>query len=356
MPPADSLPASNPNGLRLINPLETPDWDTRLAGCPGVTFFHTAAWARVLHDSYGYQPLYIVSPGTGPLRTLLPLMEIDSWLTGRRGVALPFTDLAEPLCRDADSFHPLFNFAVELARQRDWKYLECRGGRQWLPAAPASTSFLNHSLALGPGEGALFSGCEDSVRRAVRKAERNNLRLDFSQSRESMQAFYDLLCRTRRRHGVPPQPFSFFANIQRHVLASNRGWVVLAWHGAVPVAGAVFLHFGRQAIYKFGASDETHQNLRANNLVMWRAIQHYAQNGYDSLDFGRTSLFNEGLRKFKLGWGALEREVSYVRYDPREGAFVTARDEAQGWHNRVFRLLPLPLSRLAGIVLYRHIA
>ena len=155
---------------------------------------------------------------------------------------------------------------------------------------------------------------------------------------------------------MPPQPFPFFASIQRHVLAHNHGWIVLARQGALPVAGAVFFHFGGRAIYKFGASDETQQQLRANNLVMWRAIQHYAREGAASLDFGRTSLSNAGLRKFKLGWGTQEEEIGYLRYDPKAAAFVTARDDAQGWHNRVFQALPLTLSRLAGSLLYRHIA
>lgn len=355
MPPADSPPAADPAEVRVVDPLASADWDSGLAHLPDAGFFHTAAWARVLHETYGYQPLYHATLAAGRLCSLLPLMEVDSWLTGRRGVGLPFTDLAEPLCVDAAAFRRLFDSAVERAIGRGWKYLECRGGRKWLPEAPASTSFFNHTLALAAGETTLFSGFEDSVRRAVRKAERNNLSLEFSQSSEAMQAFYQLLCRTRRRHGVPPQPLPFFTNIQRHVLAGNHGWIVLARHGPLPVAGAVFFHFGRQAIYKFGASDETHQQLRANNLVMWRAIQHYAREGFASLDFGRTSLPNAGLRKFKLGWGTAEQEIGYIRYDPRRSAYLTAPDEAQGWHNRVFQKLPIPLSRLAGRLLYRHI-
>ena len=38
---------------------------------------------------------------------LLPLMEVDSWLTGRRGISLPFTDECEPLYPDAESFKNL---------------------------------------------------------------------------------------------------------------------------------------------------------------------------------------------------------------------------------------------------------
>ena len=153
-----------------------------------------------------------------------------------------------------------------------------------------------------------------------------------------------------------PQPFSFFAQIQRQVLAANQGWIVLAHQGGLPVAGAVFFHFGHQAIYKFGASDETKQQLRANNLVMWHAIQRCAREGLTHLDLGRTSLTNDGLRKFKLGWGAQEQRIDYLRYDLRQSAFVTARDEATGWHNRFFQALPVPISRLAGALLYRHIA
>jgi CelD/BcsL family acetyltransferase involved in cellulose biosynthesis len=356
MPTADSASQVDPGEIRSVNPLEMPGWDRALADLPGAGFFHSRAWAGVLHDTYGYQTEYQARFESGRLCALLPMMEVNSWLTGRRGMGLPFTDLVEPLCPDAGSFQQLYQAVLALGRARRWKFVECRGGKKWLPDAPASTSFLRHVLPLGAGETALLSGFEDSVRRAIRKAERGALKIEFAKSPEAMQEFYRLMCLTRRRHGVPPQPYPFFANIQRHALASGHGWIVLARHAGQPVAGAVFLHFGRQAIYKFGASDESHQQLRSNNLVMWRAILHYASEGFTALDFGRTSLGNEGLRKFKLGWGVQEQPADYTRYDFRTSSYVTARDEAQGWHNRVFQALPLPMSRLAGSLLYRHIA
>ena len=351
--PSGSGPADD---IQVLNPLEIADWDAQLALLPGAGFFHTAAWARVLHRTYGYLPRYQAGTESGRLQSLLPLMEVDSWLTGRRGIALPFTDAVAPLCATAGSFHRLWSAARDQAARRGWKYLECRGGKKWLPEAPASTSFLNHHLDLTVGETPLLKGCDDSVRRALRKAEQSALTVEFSQSLASMQVFYRLLGLTRRRHGVPPQPFPFFENICTQVLAQNMGWVVLARQGAIPVAGAVYFHYGRTAIYKFGSSDETYQHLRANNLVMWRAIRHYAREGYATLDFGRTSLDNAGLRKFKLGWGTQEEQIDYVRYDRASESYVSARDEASGWHNRLFRALPIPLSRLAGALLYRHIA
>ncbi len=342
--------------IQILNPLEVPDWDARLGQIPGGTFFHSAAWARVLHRTYGYSPVYFVHDEPGRGRSLLPVMEVNSWLTGRRGISLPFTDECGPLCPDADTFRQLRDQVLDHARNRGWKYWECRGGRTWFGDVPASTSFYGHRLELPAGEAALFSRLESSVRRAVRKAEQGGLTVEFSQELDAVRTFHGLLGKTRQRHGVPVQPFDFFQNIHRHVLSQKLGWVVLARHGQVPVAGAVFFHFSRAAIYKFGASDEGFQHLRANNLVMWSAIKRYAGEGFVSLDFGRTSLDNEGLRRFKLGWGTSENRVEYVRYDPRAGRFVTARDESTGWHNRVFRVLPVFLSQLIGRALYKHIA
>jgi hypothetical protein len=350
---ASALPST---AVQRVNPLEDTQWDARMATYPSATFFHGAAWARVLHDTYGFSPVYFALSEAGHLPALLPMMEVDSWLTGRRGISLPFTDECAPLCSDADSFHRLFHEVRQYAKDRAWKYVEVRGGRTWFGDAPASTSFWGHRLDLRADEETLFARVEGSVRRAVRKAEQSGLTVEFSQDLEAVRAFHELLCLTRKHHGVPPQPFRFFQNIHRHILTQNHGWVALARHAQVPVAGAVFFHFGASAIYKYGASDDRYQHLRANNLVMWQAIKRYAVQGFSVLDFGRTSLGNEGLRRFKLGWGTTERPIDYVRHDPRTGGFVTAKDESSGWHNRVFRLLPIPISRMIGAAFYRHVA
>jgi len=342
--------------VQLVNPLEVPGWDDGLMGGPQPSFFHSFAWARVLHDTYGFSPAYFVVRSAGSLQCLLPFMEIDSWLTGRRGVSLPFTDDCEPLCTDRAAFQTLFEAAKRHAEARDWKYLECRGGTGWLDGAPASTSYYGHRLSLVNDPEVLISNVDGAVRRAIRKGRKSGLTIEKSQDLDAVRAFYRLHCKTRKKHGLPPQPFHFFRNIHRHVLSHDQGLVVLAKNDQKAVAGAVFFNFGKRAIYKFGASDDQFQHLRANNLVMWEAICWYATHGFDELDFGRTSLGNDGLRSFKLGWGTQERRIEYMRYDRRRGGFVTVKDEAFGWYNRVFRALPDPVAKCIGAALYRHMA
>jgi hypothetical protein len=67
-------------------------------------------------------------------------------------------------------------------------------------------------------------------------------------------------------------------------------------------------------------------------------------------------LSNEGLRRFKLSLGADEQTVSYDRYEFKRSAFVTEEDRAEGSLNKLFRILPSPLFRLAGRVLYPHLS
>ena len=55
-PPADA--SASVGAWQRVNPLETADWDDGLKDCESVSFFHTAAWARVLQSTYGFTPLY----------------------------------------------------------------------------------------------------------------------------------------------------------------------------------------------------------------------------------------------------------------------------------------------------------
>lgn len=339
---------------RTVNPLHEPEWGALVTAHAKASIFHGTAWARVLADTYGYTPVYLMADGAGAAPSLLPLMEADSWLTGRRGIALPFTDDCEPLYGDAASARRLVQSALELGKSRRWKSVEFRGGRELFPGAPPSLSFFGHSLNLAGGEDYLFARLESSVRRAIRKAEKSGVTATVARDLGAVKIFYALQCQTRRKHGLPPQPFVFFENIWRQLLSKNLGMIVVAWFQNRPVAASVYFQWGARAIYKYGASDETVQHLRGANLVMWEAIKRLAGDGARTLHLGRTSLGNEGLRRFKLGWGAAEHRIEYVKYDFRRGAFVTERDEATGWHNRVFRALPPGVSRMIGAVLYRH--
>jgi len=339
-----------------VDPLEYPGWDSLLAAHPEATVFHGTGWARVLRETYGHTPVYICRFDGRQLAELLPIMEVSSRWSGRRGVSLPFTDFCPALKTPGQDGRALYQAAMDSGRQRGWKYLECRSASDGWAGASPSLAFYGHVIDLAAGVDALFKSLDSAVRRGIRKAEEAGLRVEFSSSSESIQIFYALHCRTRRRHGLPPQPFRFFENIQRCILDVGQGFVATARLKDQPLAAAVFFCHGRQVLYKFGASDHAFQQLRPNNLTMWAAIKHSAGDGFSTLHLGRTSLANEGLRRYKLAFGATEETVRYCRYDYSSKRFVASADRTEGWFNQIFAHLPLPLLRLAGQILYPHLS
>jgi hypothetical protein len=341
--------------MKPLNPLEYPMWDDMVGRHAAASVFHTSNWARTLADSYGYRPAYFSAFSDSGLKDLIPVMEVRSFLTGCRGVSLPFTDYCEPILSDRGRTAESLDTLIQYGRGNNWRYLELRT-EQALPGdIEPSIKYMGHSLSLTRSEEEIFSSFEGSTRRNVKKALRVGLRVDALTSLDAARRFYRLNCMTRRHHGLPPQPYRFFENLHRHVLSQGLGYIVMATHEGREVAGAVFFCCGDKALYKYSASDMRYRDLRGSNLVVWEGIKKCRQEGALNLTLGRTDGDNVGLIKFKEGWGASSYTIPYYRYDFKKGDFVKNKSKVKGLHNTLFRLSPIALSRAVGSLLYRHV-
>jgi hypothetical protein len=341
--------------MRFVDPVHDPGWDHVVALHHDAGCFHTRAWAKVLHQTYNHQPFYLEFSRRKRVVALVPLMEVRSLFTGRRGVCLPFSDACEPLIFDPEATGLITDQLVRFARDRGWRYLEIRGGKSLRLAASPVAQFYRHTLDLRSATEELFTRFASPVRRAIRKAERSDVSARVVRNRQAIDDFYRLHVQTRRRHGLPPQPASFFLSIYEHIIKPGLGFIVLARRGSRPIAAAIFFCFGKNALYKYGASDKRFQELRANNLVMWQGIQFLARTGAEKLDFGRTECENDGLRRFKLSWGTEEETIGYFRVDSSGRQFLAAARPNSGFHKRIFGMLPLVVNRLVGSMIYPHL-
>ena len=340
--------------LNILNPLDLPHWDDLVLDNIEPSVFYTSNWAKVLKTSYGYSPRYFAAEKGGMLSALLPVMEVRSVLTGCRGVSIPFTDYCDAIVDDEEMFRKLIDRVVEFGRKSGWNYLELRGGQKYLTETPIFESFFRHTLELRDDKREMLASFRNSTVRNIKKAVEAGVETHVCTSLDSVRTYYQLHCLTRKRQGVPPQPFQFFRNIYDFVISRNRGFVIIASFEHKPVAGGVYFYFGKEAIYKYGASDIAYQHLRANNLVMWAAIKWFSLNGYRSFCFGRTDVGDEGLRQFKNGWGTTEIILNYYRYNMTDGEFVPGRNSVGMYSEKLFRRLPPRLLGMIGQILYRH--
>jgi hypothetical protein len=340
--------------IEIVNPLEYQGWDDLILSKEDYSFFHTSAWATVITESYGYKPIYVAILDKGRVEAFIPLMEIKSILTGRRGVSLPFSDYCQPLINQETDFLSLIDKLIYHGKRSAWKYIELRGGKA--PSGIASSnSYYIHNLKLNRNAEEVFKGFRSSTKRNIKKATKEGVETRVVSSIDSVKEFYRLNCITRKKHGLPPQPYYFFKKIFDHVLSKNAGFVVLASYQKNTIAASIYFHFGKKAIYKYGASNPHYQHLRANNLVMWKAIKWYCENGYKSFCFGRTEPQNKGLLQFKSGWNAEEKILKYYKYDLREVVFVNEDQQKARNFYAIFNKMPIFLLRLIGEVLYPHI-
>ena len=342
----------NPLTPSLLNPSDIPDWNQQIAKLQGATIFHTANWARVLMDAYPYRPMYCAAIEDHHITGCIPVMEINSCLTGKRGVGLPFTDMCQPLDKNPKILSPLYQHLIQAAKERKWRYLEIRGGgTQALDTAPSRTYWV-HALDLTQDTPVLYKNFKSSNRRNIQKAMLHPIEIQHHTSRQAVSWFYQLNCITRKDHGLPPQPLKFFKALHRHILTTGKGFVSLAYYEGRPIAGAVFLYFKDQVIYKYGASEKAYQHLRPNNLIMWDAIQWAKERGFTQFHLGRTSLDHHGLRRFKQSWYPVESTINYFTR-----TFIPRRFKTPAL-NPGYPLLarmPMPLLNLAGRLLYHHI-
>ena len=347
--------------MHKVDPLTYPDWNECVLTSKHASVFHTANWLRVLHESYGHRPYYFASFRGGRLVDLLPFVEAKSWITGTRGVCLPFSDYCEPLIDETSAYSQILHSIIVAGRERRWKYFEIRGGGAPQPGVLPSSDYYRHVLVLRKDEQELLSKIRNNYRAKIRKAEAGDLNVSICRSAGAMAEYYRLHCLTRKRQGLPPQPPQFFQKLQQHVIAPNLGFVILVSYQGINVAGAVFLCFGRGALYKFGASDIRYQQLHPNYLLFWKAIQWLCQQGYEQLSFGRTEVGHKGLIQFKDGWGSTKTPLNYYRYYFESESFVKAHKLAKSHtHLRnsaafVAERMPLPVLRLIGTVLYPHL-
>ncbi len=345
----------------LIDPVrEEKRWDALIATFPDATFFHTAAWAATLIEAYSFKPFYCawIDPSSSQALALVPIMETRTITGKRKGVSLPFSDECQPLVTDPSLWGEILQQLAVVGKERKWRCIEFRGGRELMGDAPASAEYIGHQLDLDKQTPELFSILSRQLRQNISNARDKGVTVRHDRSLEELRAFYRLNCLTRREHGIPPQPWHFFESLHRHILSQGKGFVSIGRDGqGKALAAGLFLEYGARAEYKYSASDRRFQLTRANNLVVWESMSTCAAEKKKTMSFGRTDCDQEGLRRYKRGYGAKECPIHYYRYDIPSQRFIGAETERSAPRTMIysfFRRCPLFILRLIGDAVYKY--
>lgn len=338
--------------LHILDPLDE-RWNDLICSHPSANIFHHPKWSKVIADSYGYRPFVVaVLDEAKEIGAALPCMELNSHLTGRRWVSLPFTDHCVPLVRNPAALDFLTESLASLAGTKTVPSIELRGPMSRHPALHPRGGQVLHILLLNARSEQVRQRFHTSHRRNIKTAEKRGVRIEWGTNRAHLEEFYRLHLETRRRQGIPIQPWSFFDLLWRELIQPGCGFVLLAYKEKECLAAAVFLHWQQTLTYKYGASSRAGLGLRPNDLLFWSAIRWGCENGFTFFDLGKSDVENKGLRAFKSGWGADETPLNYYQLSCAPNRSL--QSQLMPIMESVIRHSPPWVCRAAGELLYGH--
>jgi hypothetical protein len=204
-----------------------------------------------------------------------------------------------------------------------------RHGHLYRGAAPRGSVAIArraHILDLAGGADVVFKGFAESRRRAVRKGEKSGLDVECDTTGRLLPEFFELYARSEARWAEQqhePAALARFRtrfrdtiqkwqNIAAHLDGGCRQWV--ARHDGRPVASIIVL-FGTNVHYTRGAMDkELASPVRANDLLMWKAIQAACEIGAESFHLGESGT-SGSLSDYKERFGARPFDYPELRLE-----------------------------------------
>ena len=112
--------------LRPLNEASAFAWDAFVAAMPGGTFFHRAAWSRVIEAAFGHHCHYVFAEQDGTITGVLPLAHVKTMLFGNTLVSTPFCVYGGPLATDREAAAALEAHADALREKLGASALEMR--------------------------------------------------------------------------------------------------------------------------------------------------------------------------------------------------------------------------------------
>jgi serine/alanine adding enzyme len=332
------------------------EWDEFAEATAGACVGHAAAWASVLREAYRLEPCYLAARGaSGELAGILPLVHFRTLLGSSELISLPYLDAAGILARETDAALALRRAAVDLMRSRHCRALELRQLTA-LGGEPEDTSVdrVNLVLPLEHDPDAQWRALKAKVRNQTRKAEREGLELAGGTPEELCDAFYGPFQVNMRDLGSPVHAAAFFRAAAGHF--GDRLRFIVTRLGDRPVGGLVAIRYGRTVTVPWASTFRSERQRCPNNFIYWEALRWAIERGASEFDFGRSPR-DSGTHRFKLGWGAREEPLAWIRLAPSGDPLPMTVGNTSSALTRLSELwtrLPIPVARVLGPRLRRY--
>ncbi len=347
----------------IIDPVNDTRWNKFVEGHPFGLICHLSGWKQVLEGSFPHMKGYylaLLSDNGDSIRAALPIFEVKSILTGKRLVSIPFATNCDPLISSNEDMRELLDAAINLSRVLGCSRIEIRTLGSWPLIEDSRICSVvhnkSHQLSLETEPEELIKTFSKKARWTIRKSMKSGLDLQLGGSEKNLLEFYNLYVKTRKRLGLPPQPYSFFYLIWEKFSHSNHISMLFIRYRGQLAAGLIMYKFKGRCSWEHLAADTSFNNLNVSYFGLWQAIKLAHSEGYKIFDLGRTGIYNEGLMNFKNRWGTRVIDLPQFYYPEKLCSSLNYRETSIPYKivREINRNVPDSVFHLIGNFFYKH--
>jgi serine/alanine adding enzyme len=327
------------------------EWDEFVFSSPTATVSHLYSWRRIITESYGHKPFYLMARRDNKITGILPLIQVKSRLFGNVLASMPFQDYGGIVANDEETFRALLYQALLLKKECGSESIELR---HFNPHFSSEGRLRGDKatllLDISAGSENLWKSFSPKVRNQIRKAQKSGLSTQ-SGGAELLEEFYRPFSVNMRDLGSPVHHHRFFEKI--FSVFGNNAKILLVREGVQTVGGLIALFFKNIAIVPWASCYREYFPKCPNNLLYWDALQLACTLNCTTFDFGRSS-FGSGTYNFKLQWGAKPISLHWQIYSNNDKLTLS--------ESNIFRIasviwkhIPVPFASYLGPYLRKYL-
>jgi FemAB-related protein (PEP-CTERM system-associated) len=333
--------------IRTLDDTSAPAWDAFVTSMPNGTFFHRAAWARVIREAFGHRTCFLYAAQDGAISGVLPLAQVKTRLFGNTLISTPFCVYGGVLAADADSAAALEAEAAALLHRTGASALELRDR----VAQPAPEGWVARDDLYVTFRKPIVADHEQNMkaiprkqRAMVRKGIQNGL---GSVSDRNTRVLHRAYAESVRNLGTPVFSRRYFDVLM--AAFGEAADIVTILDGDAPIAAVMNFYFRDEVLPYYGGGTLAARARAGNDFMYWEVMRRAADRGCRLFDFGRSKI-GTGANAFKRNWGFTPEPLPY-RYLLAPGAAVPDLNPLNPKYRlfiAAWKRLPLPVANLLG--------
>ena len=324
-------------------------WDAFVRAHPEGSFFHLAAWRRVIASAFGHATHYVFAERDGAVVGVLPLGHVKTMLFGNALVSVPFCVYGGPLAADAEAGQALVAHAEGLMRARGVPVLEFRARLPiaWLdleawPRRP--DLYVTFRKPFTADDATNLKDIPRKQRAMVRKGIDLGLTSVIDGDARRLHGIY---AESVRNLGTPVFARRYFQILLE--IFGDAADVVTILDGETAIASVLNFYFRDEVLPYYGGGRHIARDRYGNDFMYWEVMRRAALRGHTMFDFGRSKQ-GTGAFAFKKNWGFVPAPLDY-RFRLAPGASIPDINPLNPKYRlfiAAWKRLPLPLANIIG--------